>query len=82
MPVAAMATVALIAVIRYDRPEPWEETFLDGFEQFLLLAMTAWMGTAVAVGWAIRLWRSGRRVWASALGVVVLLPWVVFLAGP
>src|SRR4051794_30781919 len=69
LPVLAMAVVALIALARYDdQTQPGEEPpILGGLEELLLLAIAAWMATAVAVGWAIRLWRSGRRAWGGTL---------------
>lgn len=46
------------------------------------MAMVAWMASAVALGWAVRLWRSDRSKLGGALGAAVVLPWVVLFAKP
>lgn len=75
IPASLVGLAALIGVLTYEEPPPEEDAILPGFGEFLLLVAAVWLASAVALGWAVRLWRKGRKAWSIPLGVAGLAPW-------
>ena len=79
LPVVAVAIAAVIKIATFDEADPLvgEETpILEGFDVFFFIVLALWMGTALAAGWALRLWRRDQRAWAAGLVLATAAPWV------
>jgi hypothetical protein len=76
IPAFLVGLAAVVGFATYESPEPTEDVILHGFGTFLLAVFAIWLTSAVLVGWAVRLWRQGHRVWAVPFATAGGSPWL------